>query len=411
MRRVQLAIAVLALFGTGVCAAAGLRVALYPYVPDAAEDQFEAYKNEVKMRFEAQNKGIELKVDILVFDENWKRVQPGVEPYSFDELISVLSGDGVYDLVEIDTALLGELYEAGVIRGWTDDINDPESGKIDLTKRGDWHPAALEGVTYDDAIAAYPHLLCSHFVFSRAASLQQADSFAEIIAAVTPDGSASPAIGFEFTGSWGIPAFALDLAYDRGGDSSSLYTLLDDSLEPLQELLEWCPEDSSGADRCRLEAYEGGYSPDTLASELLSGSVSAIVGYSERLHPIRKMASESIYFNTFILSSTSIPIAFVDAFVLRAGCANDCGDAAQKFVSFINSEEELELFLMSKDADGAPPRYLLPANSAAYSTSIGRDQLYSRLKELMENARSFPNAGFVSSRHALRARVLSEVEP
>ena len=109
-------------------APATLRVALFPYIPDSGGDKYSSLLRSIKAGFEKQYPTIELVLRPLDQSDDF---------YDFDTLSRWLTSKDqeAYDLVEVDTVILGDLVTAGLISAWPD---PPGSS--------DWHPVANRSV-------------------------------------------------------------------------------------------------------------------------------------------------------------------------------------------------------------------------------------------------------------------------
>src|SRR5262245_38480576 len=99
-----------------------LRVALFPYIPDALGDKYAALQTRIKREFEERCQATLVLRPLDPADEGF---------YDLDTLTAWLNRDHPqYDLVEVDTSLLGELAATKLIAPWGKGIRET-----------DWHPA------------------------------------------------------------------------------------------------------------------------------------------------------------------------------------------------------------------------------------------------------------------------------
>ncbi|KAL5516627.1 hypothetical protein EMCRGX_G002011 [Ephydatia muelleri] len=85
-----------------------MRVLIYPYIPDLNKDGLKSLRNYIKKRAEEMNSDITVQVD---GDPNL------FDLYKLDNLRTYLgSGARAYDVVEVDTILLGELVTSNLIQ-------------------------------------------------------------------------------------------------------------------------------------------------------------------------------------------------------------------------------------------------------------------------------------------------------
>ena len=82
-----------------------LRVSIFPYIPDLAGDHLSGLKQYIAQSFEAET-GIKV------------IVESKAEPYALGSLKSkyLSSNSESYDIIELDTILLGELVKSGHVK-------------------------------------------------------------------------------------------------------------------------------------------------------------------------------------------------------------------------------------------------------------------------------------------------------
>ena len=91
-----------------------LKVALFPWIPDAANDGFASLRKRIEAEFEKRNPDIDLVL----------RLKKGDESYYNPAKIAGWLASGTYDLVEIDTIILGDLISSETIEPWNQQDND-----------------------------------------------------------------------------------------------------------------------------------------------------------------------------------------------------------------------------------------------------------------------------------------------
>jgi thiamine pyridinylase len=367
-----------------------LRVALFPYIPDALGDKHAALQARIKREFEERYKATLVLRPFDPFDEGF---------YDLDTLTAWLNKDNhQYDLVEVDAVLLGELAATKLIAPWGKGIRET-----------DWHPAARRAVTLLGDIFAAPHLLCSHFVFSTDRRIARARTVAGLIKATRQSSVGDGRFAADILGSWNTSAWYLDAWADTHPEASGsgIVEPLDEQvILGMTELVRLCAE--NGKNPCFENTYNDN---DEAATQLGLGKIAATVGYSERLHPILKSLKESstVYLNSAPLGNGSSPLVFTDALVKRAGCTGECEKAATVFAEYLMDPRTQEWILMSRDGKGSSiPRYILPATMSAFEQpGLRSDPYYSALRELLRNARPYPSFGLYAVRSMLRDAVLS----
>ncbi|MDM3846676.1 MAG: extracellular solute-binding protein [Aphanizomenon gracile PMC638.10] len=373
-----------------------LKVALFPYIPDSAQDQYQALLTRIESEFETQNPSIDLVLKPLNPDEEGF--------YNLDTLKQWLSNStneqNGYHLVEIDTLLLGDLVKANVAKAW----NNPENTK-------DWYPAGLNAVTINGNIYGIPHLLCGHFIFSRndqVVKTKSVDKILTILQSITPD---IPNLAGDLTGSWNLPALYLDAWADTYGTKE-----IDSALSPnLDKLV--IKSFKKFANNCQVgdanPCFDKYGDVDSGAEAFINNQVDAFFGYSERLSYIFKNGiNPDVKLASLPLSEGSNPVLFVDALVLRQDCNQTCQNAANKFAAYLDNPNTQEWILSSKDAGvNGIPRYLIPATYSAFKTdSLHKDSYYKTLEKVIKNAVPYPNSGFPEVRKTLKQLILKELQ-
>jgi thiamine pyridinylase len=370
------------------------KVALFPYIPDSANDKYQELLSRIEREFESKNPNIDLvlrplnPVDDDFYDfttlQQWLRDSPSTNGYH---------------LIEIDALLLDNLVQAKLIKKWKNATN------ID-----DWHPSGLSAVTINDHLYGIPHLLCGHFIFSRYDSVVQARSADELIAALDTINPDIPNLAGDLNGSWNLPSLYLDSWADTHGpddvDSAISPNLDDTAMKSFKAISQQCKV--GNINPC-FDEYRD---PDLGAQVFVDGQVDAFLGYSERLNYIFKNGViPEVKLTSAPLGLATQPLLFVDAFVLRQDCDQQCNKAAKKFVDYINAPETHEWVLMSQDAkEKAVPRYLLPATYSAFKTpSLQQDPYYQALELEIKPGVAYPHAGLPEVRKAMRDHLLQEL--
>lgn len=379
-----------------------LKVALFPWIPDATEDKFVSLKARLEAEFERQNPGIDLVLRLDKWDDS----------YYNPAKISGWLASGAYDMVEIDTIILGDLVSAEVIEPWPD---------IDSSK---FYEAAKQGSTTASSNGdlvwwGVPHFMCGFFMISNSDSLNSSDSLPQLLAAV--EDTNLPVLG-NFKSSWDLPVLYLDALIDNQPSPSSLKDAIAPPLDAraasaIQSLADLCSVD--GQNKCLDGTYDEDW--DRPINELVQGKAAAFWGYSERLHftvkELRKagISVDGLGINTIPLGVEAIPLLFTDAFVRRVGCADDyaCSESSLAFVEFINGDWALEEVLLSRDAAtagiDAVPRYLLPAAKSAFDIkAVHADRHFQKLKQFAEIGIGVPSSGEMYERRRLLNWLLME---
>ncbi|WP_394847527.1 extracellular solute-binding protein [Pendulispora brunnea] len=348
-----------------------LRVALYPFIPADIDGKegFTKLRAMLEARFEEQNPDVDLV--LAEMDPN------AAEFYDRAKLAAWLRD--VQDVVEIDTALMGDI--AGELAEW----NDPN--------RGDWHPAAREAVTYRGRSYGVPHLQCSHFVYTRDAAVVTAKTVTEL--AQRLEALPAPALGAPIRGTWTLPSLFLD-AYEDRHPGASLAGVISRPgfpnarlVEGLASLVRTCAVGDTNP--CLDATYDN---PNVAMDDFAAKKTGAYIGFSESLHRIlvQRKDTAPIFVTSAPLGEGSYPLLFTDALVRGKKCKGACARDAQAFADFLTSPATMELVMMGDDLDSGVPRYLLPATRSAYhSPRVKNDSTYRVLESLTRRAEPYPN--------------------
>ncbi|QRK10047.1 hypothetical protein JQX13_08095 [Archangium violaceum] len=379
-----------------------LRVPLYPYIPDAAGDQFKAMAARIEAEFEQEHPDIDLVVNPSCFSDDF---------YDPEALARSLKGEGEcgYDVIETDTVILGELVAQNAVRPW------PR-----LPRNVNFHPAGLAASRQQQSTYGIPHWLCGHFIISRDESVRQARTESALRQALTAINSPVPDMATNMLGSWNLPALYLDAWADRNGGAnvaSAVTTASYDqaALQSMRDFVQSC--ESSGSNPCIDGTYALEENFDLPAILFATGQVDATLGYSERLHVILKnlpagQDASSLKISSAPLAEGSHPILFTDAYFLSVRCTYRCAEAALSFVDYMSRASTFEWLLMSEDApEGSRvPRYLLPATLDAYSApKVQADPFYPTLDMETRQGAPFPNSGLLNIRQQMRDDILTSI--
>lgn len=367
-----------------------LRVPLYPFIPDAAGDQFKSLAERLEAEFEQLHPEVDLDVNpVCVRDDFY-------EPSAMARSLSG-QGDCPYEVIETDVTVLGELVATGALRPW------PR-----LPQGVNWHPASLAASTFEGTLYGVPHWMCNHFVISRSESVRQARTVSALTQALQGLGTPARDMASNLLGSWNLPALYLDAWMDtRGpeGIQSAVSTSYDPAvLQSLRAFARTCqgPEGNP----CIDGTYDLGANFDLPARLFARGQADATMGYSERLHTIIKnlpagASRAELKISSAPLGEGNRPILFTDSFLLSASCTGACERAALAFVDYMSRGSTFEWLMMSGDApEGSRvPRYLMAASLDAYKApQVAADPLYRALDAETRSGSAFPNSGLYDIR-------------
>lgn len=382
-----------------------LRVALFPWVPDVANDGFESLRKRIEVGFEQAHPDIDVEL----------RMNEGDESYYEPALVAGWLASSRYDLVEIDTIILGDLIGAEVIEPWS---HVPERSYTRAAKEGS--TTTKEGSTTWWGV---PHLNCGYFLVTRAKAIDEASNIDALVAAI---GKTDKPVFGNFVGSWDLPSLYLDARVDNGLDPATFFAdpakvpsavkppLDEPSVKALERLAGTCKVGK--ANPCTDGTFAADW--DGPVERFVAGDASGFWGYSERLHlavsllSAKKLPVDDLRVSTLALGSSATPLLFTDAFVRRAGCSEEpaCNAAANAWADYITTDAVLVELLTAKDAgEGAVPRYLLPATTSVLGVEpLKSDRLFQELLPFADSGRAFPPTGSLYERRRVIGYLLEQ---
>ncbi|WP_434389981.1 extracellular solute-binding protein [Melittangium boletus] len=370
-----------------------LRVPLYSYIPDAAGDRFQALNARIEAEFERAHPEVDLVVNPPCFQDDL---------YEPAQLAASLRGEGAcpYEMVEVDTSLLGELVATGAVRSWSALPEGPE-----------WQPAGLTAVRVEGQLYGVPHWQCAHYVHSRSDTVSAARTVDELLAALEGLGTPQTNLAGNLLGSWNLPSLYLDAWTDTHGPSgvqSAVTTARYDTdvLAGMNRLARAC--DAQGQNPCLDGTYDDDI--DLPEKRLARGEADASLGFSERLHVVLKNLPAGAPASALRLAPAPLgqgnqPLLFTDAFTLSARCTGACEQAARDFVAYMTRASTYQWMVLSEDApaEGRVPRYLMPANRAVYALpAVAADAFYPVIGAASATGGAFPNTGLYGIRKQMR---------
>jgi thiamine pyridinylase len=346
-----------------------LTVSLFPYIPDAANDNFKALIVGLTRDFEAQHPDIRL--TLVISDAN--------DPYDPSQWPRLFSANGP-SAVEVDTLTLGDLRAGGYIAPV--DWDDPTFS------------FARDAARVDGRQYAIPTWVCMTFFYSKQAG-----------------GRGQPPYGAmsgSWSGSWMLPSYYLVAYTDRHG-----YVPLDEVMKPpldrqvvdgMRDVMSTCT--ISGSNDCLNTTFAN--KTGLAQQQYVQGKYSYTTGFSESSFYILANGGERpAEIQPMLVSpGENRPLAFTDGLTVNAAsCKDQCAEDVKTFAKFLNSPTTRAYICFSKDAPpGTPPRYLSPASASFYHLSeVQNDWMYQQFRYAFEGARGFPNHGFPAARKTLNA--------
>lgn len=389
-----------------------LKVGIYPYLPDLAGDGLAGLRDYVKTQFEMQYPNITLDVHT-----DW-------DPYDVDNVAALLSdGADAYDVLEIDTILLGEVVDKNV-------LHPVVLGQFDLTKK--LYPFGLDAVWYGDYYYGVPTLQCGNFLIELASKNATykpnlLDPFEEgrwnmedLMELVHTNrysfNGYSPMVG-NFRGSWTLPMAYLDTYINIHGR----YSLRDGLTKPIDDTVVECLKrftslgnnSSTGVNNSTNEMYKD--DPAQMVSDIAQSDHVLQFSYSEVASTT--LFNADVEAKNFRVTSVSSPpqgpnnhlLAYTDAAVVNKTSYESevKKDAIEKFITFYTSLEFRNHLTMGKylPASNPPKRlYVLPSRMDFYTSGYGADDAYyQKLFSALDHAVAAPNHGLVGVKNTMNA--------
>lgn len=365
-----------------------LRVNLYPYLPDAANDKLQGMAVRIKKEFEQRNPSVTLEVKLSSADDN-----------NFYDLASYREWVKQFDVIEPDSIFLTDLVAENLIEDW---------GAI---PEGNWQPPARNAAKVNGKVYAIPHWLCGFFLFSRDAKIAKARNLEELVAVLEATHDNVPEIAGNLVSSWGTPALYLDSWEDNHAPADpkqAISTTLDlETIACLKKFSKQC--NWEGGNPCLEKKYKDN---NVAQTRFAKKEVETAFGYSESLFEILKVVphDKSIILCPLILGKGDHPLLFMDGFVLSKGRSPEVKAAAIKFARYMQDPKTYAWMVLSQDVPGAPGRYLIPATkSAIKSEPLKSDPYYRVIQRAISLSLNFPNSGLPEMHTPMADAILAEL--
>jgi thiamine pyridinylase len=320
-----------------------------------------------------------------------------------------LSSDGSgYDIVEIDTVILGDLVNVGLIA--------PQFSLPD--NHTDWYSAATSAVQFNQAVYAYPHLMCAYFIFTRDEQVAKVTTVDQLINILSVNATANYHLIGNLNSSWELPALWI-ISYQNSNNMGSnieafaLHSYQSSSFSTMRKLAQLC-ERTGGENNCLNGVFRGNSSLTSLL--FANKQTAAIFGYSERLFFILENSDPDDYSNIKLTplpigTTGNQPIFFTDAFVFRRNMSDNVLNAARLFAEFMGTPRMQAAVVGSGDSPNTKPRYLLPISKNAYNEPIlANDRFYQQYFRNLDAGYPFPTAGFANTRKDIEASIIKYLD-
>lgn len=377
-----------------------LKVALFPYLPDTVGDKFKSLLDYITKEFK------KVRPDVTL---NLHPMDPNVDFYNLNTLSTLLAADGTgWDVVEVDTVLLGDLVNAGLIIPQYLTAND----------KYDWQPATITAVQFNGASYAYPHLMCGFFIFTFEDQVAAATTLDKLIIALGNTPTDSYRLVGNMKSSWGLPAlwissFQDDNPSERDMRAFALHDYEHLNFDSIKQLAGLCRKTGDVND-----CLNGKFKDNDEAAKLFATKkTKAMFGYSERLFPILTHGQPEDKDKIKVIPlpagyNNNQPDFFTDAFVFRRQMLPNTLDAAKSFVKFMATPHMQAAVVASGDSSSNTtiPRYLLPMSKSAYDEGRLHDDPFYQKYFRNLNGFPYPTVGFYNTRTALTDAITKYIQ-
>lgn len=355
-----------------------LSVLLYPYLPTTPEANFQPMVQRIVNEFQHKNPQILLNA-VISQDLEY-------DTYIYSNLPNLLGENG-FDLVELDTLMLGYAVDSNLIL--------PASQAISTSK---FWEVGLEASTYNNQLYGFPTWLCSYFLFGRNPDISQVKSVPELLNYLSHKPPLKPRLIANFNSDWNAIGFYLDGYTDLFG-FDRVTEALEKPIDPqvIKNLVKMSSECAVNETNGCVNNY---YNEDPNAGyQDFSGGADSFIGFSENSFYIRLSDTKHLpLFATPAPYGNQLePLVFTDTLAVNSStCKNEqCQANAVKFIDYMSSVETKLWIAFSEDLDsGTPPRRSLPAIKAFYEQPrVQQDELYPQFAPVVKNQKAnFPNS-------------------
>ncbi|CAF2998603.1 unnamed protein product [Rotaria socialis] len=375
-----------------------LKVALYPSLPDPSGDNNTGLLQFITDEFNKVYPDIALQLRPLSINDSF---------YDLDLLSKWLMADGTgYDIVEIDTLILGDLVNIGLVA--------PQF--INSTSQADWHIAANMAVHINNAVYGFPHLMCTYFLFTRGERIAAASTIDQLIAALGDIPSEDYRLIGNMDSSWDLSLLWIN-SYQESSKSSAeaaanaMHGYTKNSFKNILKLTGLCNR-SRGENHC----LDGTFKKDSNMPTVLfkENKTAAMFDFSEKLFSILKDGNLDDYDNIKLIplpigTAHNQPLFFTDAFVFRRNMSDDVLNASRLFAEFMGTPRMQAVVVGSGDKPGSIPRYLLPMSKSAYDDPLLVNNRFYQTYFRNLTGFSFPTVGLLNTRKQLQTAILDYI--
>ena len=396
-----------------------LRVNIYPWIPDLADDRLQTLISWIETTFEGENPEIDLVVS-----------SPDFDIYDLDDLNDHLTSAATAPhIVEIDTILLGEIVDDGLIA----QINPATYG---LNTSGAYLPSALEAVQYNGNYYAVPTFICgAYLVGVNVGDITQTCPIQNGVADYSNLNSTlnqckqnllipprTITLAGNFKGSWTLPNTYIDAYIDRYG-ASMVYEAINSDIadeteviDDMRSFIEYCQVGDNN------KCFDGTLKDAAALVTAVVDNRETITGYSYSevigaylQHAMNQGINIDVY-NVIAppLEMVNNFLMYTDAMVINRALVTT--PAVQADVNaFLNFYSRLNTRLSIAFGDDLPvphpPRYLMQARMDFYTAQrVTADVIYSNLSTTLQYAVAAPNNRLYNNRVNMNSQIIQALD-
>ena len=398
-----------------------LRIAIYPYIPDLAGDDLKSLTDFIEKEYK---KFRHYDVDIEVTNK--------MDPYDLDKMDKTYLNPDGYDVLEVDTILLGDIVKTGKVLP----LDSIFAGNDDI-----YAPTAVESAKLGGKLYAVPTLQCANFLTElsdikkppQTPILQDWTSYSEMKMVMDPAYASGVRLVGDFTGSFGLPMFYLDGYIDKNGpktvyDGIASQPASDPAL--ISNMKHFTGYGSiDGKNPTTNGTYHGDAGSTKMINDIVDSDHVFMRSYSEILGRVRK-ASALKDKRKRVLNIVSAPLdeanyllTYTDAVIVnrsRYDVSPERAKAIQDFVFFYTALQLRTQYALGADLpehiEGLPkedtrPRYVLPARKDFYSQEvITNDPYYPMFHKALQRSVAAPNHDFYDQKNRLNTELKKALE-
>ena len=359
-----------------------LRVSIYS-IPDLAGDELKGLKKYIVDEFKTY----------LGHDVNIQ-VESSADPYDLDTMSSTYLGTGkeAYDIMEVDTILLGELAETGKLQFL--------DGHFSVTAK-EYSKSAVQAVNYKGELYGVPTLQCATLLMElsdgpQTPVLQDWASYADMTKTLDEAYTSKKLhLAGNFNGSWVLPMFYMDSYIDKYGPDSVDTCFKADIDDEVTEDMKHFTGYGVLPDKTNPSTNGTYKNNSTLVDAIASSEHILMYTYSELLGMVRQKKDKQVLgIASPPLAKSNYLLTYTDAVVVnKSKFTPQRQELIKKFVTFYTSLKFRTAYAMGEDLKiGVKrPRYVLPARPEFFAQT--EDANYKMFSGALQHSAAAPNHG------------------